>query len=409
MSSSSSVSGNYLVDRRPDKFGGNQAGYIQRSEAAIQSGVAQIRGAVQGGNDLKALFFTILDQFASERHAIAVDHRTEKAEHFGRKRMDMVCSFHFTPINMLYEEFNPKMLSLFQRVLKGKVPFSGEPPAKKFELEETCLGRRCYFEIELVTERDIVEREMDQAVPMKLLLMNLGKMRPDFVEPEIDESHFPPTEQEKRLLKTFNDTMKDVKANCPGLYRHERIYELIQGLDNTYPTKERNVDGTINPRYKPANQRNLLVFGKLRIEIQGKKLALSEYMTWACLDGKTDPVGRMKNAHVTILHQDRFLIEGMLQEIAAVFEKAVRCDSSIEKVSGLKDQVALIRYLFAHAMPFSRGSAAIGEWLEKTIYQYHGYECERNPETMGDLEALTTLWSTFRNQKYDGTIALKKK
>jgi Avirulence protein len=408
-SSSSSVSArNYIVDQKPDKFGGKQEEYLQRRNDVIRSGVAQIREAVQGKKDLKALFFKILDQFALERYAIAVAHGTEKAGHFGRKRMDTAGGFHFTALSELYEEFNGKMLSLFQEVLRGKLPLSGEPGEKKFQIEKKgALNRRCFFEIEIISNKDIAEREWDQVLPMRLALqyITLGL---NYLEPKIDETRLPPTPQEQRSLKAYNDSVKEVKKKCPEFYRHDKIGELLRGLNYTYPTKKIDADGKINPRYSPNNLRNLLVFGKLRIEIGGGKYALSEYITWAHLDGRTDPVERMKNTHVTILHQDRFLIDDMLQETASIFERAIRADSSIEKVTELKDQAAFIRYLFAHAMPFSRGSAAIGEWIENMIYQYHGYEVERNPKTMGDLEALTTLWSTFREEKYDGTITLKK-
>jgi Avirulence protein len=410
-SSSSSVLGrNYIVDQKPDKFGGKQEEYLQRSEAAIQSGVAQIREAVQEGKDLKALFFKILDQFATERHAIAIAHGTKNADQFGRKRTDCVCLLNFTPLAEDYEEFNPKILSLFQKVLKGKVPFRNPITNKKFSIEDECLGRKCYFEIELVTGEDIAEREWDKHILQapKLMRKYAGKVEADAGDPDIDESHFPPNEEEQLLLNKWNAAMKRVKANCNELYIHDKMQFVLNGLNDTFPMNEKMESGAINPRYSPANLRSMLVLGKMRLEINGMKYAISEYTTWMYRNGSEDPVERLKSAHVIITHEDRFLIDETLQEIAAVFERAVRSDSSVEKVNELKDQVALTRYLFAHAMPFARGSAAIGEWLEKTIYQYHGYEIERNPKTMGDLEALTTLWSVFRKEKYDQTIKLTK-
>ena len=60
-------------------------------------------------------------------------------------------------------------------------------------------------------------------------------------------------------------------------------------------------------------------------------------------------------------------------------------------------------------MPFARGSAAIGEWLEASIYHYHGFDgFHHKTTTLGDLEAITALsLSDFLN-RYDETIDFGK-
>lgn len=42
----------------------------------------------------------------------------------------------------------------------------------------------------------------------------------------------------------------------------------------------------------------------------------------------------------------------------------------------LKERVAILRYLLAVSSPYKRGSAAIAEFIEKAIYEYHGFGFE---------------------------------
>jgi len=51
----------------------------------------------------------------------------------------------------------------------------------------------------------------------------------------------------------------------------------------------------------------------------------------------------------------------MRNEMAQEFKQMLEWDGSEQKQ--LQEQMALFQYLFAHAMPELRGSAAISEWL----------------------------------------------
>lgn len=114
----------------------------------------------------------------------------------------------------------------------------------------------------------------------------------------------------------------------------------------------------------------------------------------------------MQHTTAVILHQDRFLLKETLNEIAKIFKQAMQWDRS-QPIQALKNDVGLFRYLFAHAMPFSRGSAAVAEWIEKLIYRAHHFDCQHATHTMGDLEAFVApLWPTFQNNAYDATLSL---
>lgn len=119
-----------------------------------------------------------------------------------------------------------------------------------------------------------------------------------------------------------------------------------------------------------------------------------------------DPIDKIAFSKVAILHQNRYLIEPVLQKISKIFKKALEW-SPPSPLNHLKSYVGLIRYLFSHAMPFDRGSAGIGEWLEIMIYRFHGFSCKHNNEAKGDLEALVAPFlSTFLKDEYDKTINL---
>lgn len=79
------------------------------------------------------------------------------------------------------------------------------------------------------------------------------------------------------------------------------------------------------------------------------------------------------------LHQDRFLISTSLKTIEQILvEVANVAATQKENVHGMDEEIfkkiALVRYLLAHACPWFRGSAAIGEWLETLIFRALGVE-----------------------------------
>ncbi len=77
----------------------------------------------------------------------------------------------------------------------------------------------------------------------------------------------------------------------------------------------------------------------------------------------------------------------MMGLLAGSFEECV--NSKGKDPETIKKNVAAFRYLFAHAMPYERGSAAIGEWFEKAIYKHCGYDFSSG--SSADLNALTSL------------------
>lgn len=61
-------------------------------------------------------------------------------------------------------------------------------------------------------------------------------------------------------------------------------------------------------------------------------------------------------------------------------------------------------------MPYIRGSAAIGEWLEGSIYQYHGISYSYHPSyprESVDLIAITSLKFSTYLEKYHRLVQCK--
>ena len=58
----------------------------------------------------------------------------------------------------------------------------------------------------------------------------------------------------------------------------------------------------------------------------------------------------------------------------------------------------LIQYLFAHAMPYMRGTASIAEWLESAIYLFHGFDLERIEGKNVNCSALIMSYQDFRDE-----------
>ena len=75
-----------------------------------------------------------------------------------------------------------------------------------------------------------------------------------------------------------------------------------------------------------------------------------------------------------------------------------------------KENVAKFRYFFAQASIYSRGSASIGEWIEKAIYKHHRYKFEYNYPLLDCLErpsADLDAFNSFGTTEFKADYCLK--
>ncbi|MBA2367590.1 MAG: hypothetical protein H0V82_01025 [Candidatus Protochlamydia sp.] len=199
---------------------------------------------------------------------------------------------------------------------------------------------------------------------------------------------FPLDQNEEQKLHFLKETMETIFPSIKNSLLSDgkttivadKMKALSMVIDNIFP-----------PNQTVDNRKSHWVLATSRLQIDSSMYALSQFLTYMHFDGIHDPVERMKGrSPITIIHQDMFLIEGTLKNISRIFEKAVLWDSKTKDLSILLDEVGLLRYIFAHSMCLLNGSAAVGEWFEETLYNYHGYKVfQVEADKACDLEALT--------------------
>ncbi len=385
----------YLHQLSPHKYGSQQEDYLARAEAAINEAVSTIRAGRSSETPLTEVFSTVKDRFWAIRHQIAVDHSTNNAELFGTYRASKEAPptelGYVTPLTALdfpYREYNEIFMKQLQEVMDPMKRTLRTFEQREIRTEETALGRKCAFSVSVLEGRELSD--------LKLIYY-----------PSDDEIHSVlDTEKSAEEVKTDFDLMKELKAKGPKLYERFSMPANLGHLITTYPSPKTFPDGSYEGNLD--HLKNLFAMCTLRLEIDGKLYALSRYLTWLYQDYQTDPVERMAKRSIGIIvHQDPFLIEATLQEIAKVFEKAILWDRATDSLQELKNRVALLRFLYAHCMPCVRGDGAVGDWLELAIYRYHGFiHTHHNSSTLPCFEPLASLRLSHYLGRYDRTITV---
>jgi hypothetical protein len=306
-----------------------------------------------------------------------VSHGTLSPEEFGWRR-DGTEEFRLNRSNLLdgtYSEYNKRLLPAIQKQLKKmKYNLTDFQQTKSQVQFDRCLGRRTIMDYSILTQ----EYKNWDRDPFDMGLYELCEV---------------PLHKRDGKIASFmrnKEAMQKLRERSPNVYRRLRLESAKMPLENT----------------SPEHAKSDWIHVALRSPINGKMLVLSEYLTWANRDFVTDPVDQMTGRSIiSILHQDPFLIETMLDDMAKIFKKIIEWNG--KNLKDLKDQVALFRYEHAHAMPFKRGSSAVAEWFEGALYGMHGMKVAYNPEKLVDLEALTLSLKEFVDN-YDTMITLPK-
>jgi len=397
----------YITERSPGKYGGMQKDYAFQSKRAIEAAKIQISIGVSEGKDITALFHEVLHELASARQRIAADHRTKFSECFGRKRdlspspEDLARGVKAQFIGAFtlltgkeYSEYNSLFLDRLRLVLNTLKHDIRGFSETTYEETKKVLGLVNKFSAEVLTGES---------------LLRLGAI------PTIEELNAAITIEGDKPINIIDFTnsreaMLSLKSSAPDLYKRLRMSHYLRALaiECPSPNQIRTDSGEIILEGNPGNLKSMYVLATNRLELDGKLYAMSQYLTWMYCNYSQDPVDRMvKHSKVMVIHQDTFLIETTLKNIAKIFKESVLWNRDKESLVDLKNKVALLRYEFAHNMPFIRGSAAIAEWLEAAIYHYHGFtEFHHSKTSLSDLEALTSLTLEDFMKRYDRTIAL---
>lgn len=368
----------YVTDRSPYKYGGQQDSYLQIVKETVSQGVSQLRTAVGTGADVTQLFHEILDSFAEIRHKIAVEHGTRSAKFFGQRRdaPESLAVCYSTCLSYPYEDYNDKMVRFLQQYLR-QIPhtlyeFSSNKDELNLKIDlPVCLGRESKLELSVLSAVNV-----DEWRPFEFEeLIQIGRSCGAFGQ-----------KADKKITRfdVFN-IVYDYEAMTKLREQSLPVYnQLILGNTIGYVYDE-------NPDWRKSEW----VLAKLQLQVDDKFYTTSQFLTWMNRDHITDPVDYMTGrAVVYIMHQDPFFIPEMLKDAAKLFKEIVEWDG--EEVQHLKDRVALWQYEFSNTAPYKRGNAAICEWLEMMVYEYHGFtEFSYAKDKSVNLEALTSSLDQF--------------
>ena len=376
------VKQSYVTVREPDMYGGLQADYNKRAEETVRETAKRIDVVRESKGDLTKLFHDILADLARARQQFAIDHKTENAENFGVRRDGESPHYCFnTELSCPYEEYNEKLVLRMQYELQPIKRTLRTIDQTTLKIEgKPFLGRASS------TTYEIMVAEKSATLPPPFAESEYHRIcKICSIEPQrgpYSSNFFNQIIKDKSLLKVLKEaSIED--------YKLVRWLIMVVRLREKYP-EERKSDW---------------VTGTVRIQIGDKMYALTQYFTWLYRTCSNDPIERMTlKSRVALIHQDLFLIEPTLQEIAKIFKRAVEWDG--KEISRLQQDVAELEYLFSHCAPFARGSMAISEWIEMAIYESHGFEIKYKLPV--NLEALTLPFQEFV-EKYPSMVDVQKK
>lgn len=395
----------FIISQDPGRFGGQQEDYLRRANSAIEDAAAKICVCRQTKGDLKEHFHVLIRQLSLTRAQIAKDHHTQDAERFGFRRDAYYPGCRSTlGLGGVYEKYNRKLLTLFSTYLKS-MESNGIFVKKELVITDKCDERISKLQIRILNLQDIEDqgytkdpqdylpddlKDVEKLIGMDLNAKEIGKYHQKFRRFKKEAAQDYRTRKIACVIQIINSP-----EYCPS---PESLGLSVQTVRAHYPKEVSKV--------VLGNRKSMYVHVLLRTEVDGDLYAMTDYITWMyekkqwvqykCPEHH--PIKRMtERSKVMLLHQDEYLIEKTLEEIAKVFERAAMWDRNSQDLQALKDIMALFCYLSAHNIRDVRGSAAETEWLECAIYESLKVEAKYDKERMVDLEAFANpLFSQFK-------------
>lgn len=358
----------YLITRNPFRFGDKQQDYNARVDFTVKETADTFKRALESKSDLQKLFHETLASLGEIRHRIALDHQTKDGDLFGVRRDQdpFPGTVGVTPLGGEYKEYNPYLW----RIVKSHLAKMGFSADGFQQTESASEGENSKIEIKVISFKDkkwFFLKDLQEEYKRISNLINF---------PHSPESPITKNRAAMRKLKeTFPDDYK-------RLHTGKAILEIAQFHLMELP-----------------KQKFDWLHVTLHSQVGQEMRPLSEFITWIKYED------RVTETMFSIVHQDPFLIDSMLTDIARIFEEVISWNG--ENLKELKDLVALLQYELAHVMPFKRGSSAVSEWLERAIYLLHGFNLKYHQKKMVNLEALTTLLNEFI-ENYDSMIGLER-
>jgi hypothetical protein len=392
----------YFHKNSPHLFGDDHADFVARSKVIVAQTAQRFADGMDQPRDLSSLFFETMDRLGDERRKIAQAHHycSKKADTFGQRRDGAVLHGNagVTVLSHQYARYGESILQRLAKII-GKMAHTDRGFTEKtLTSDHRCLGRGSRFVIEIVDGIDLPKAGWVPTVKFDELA---AAAEVDTTEMTADDKH--------KLLYT-KEFMGKAKAKDPDLYKRLRMMAGLTVLNDAYPSPQRIPLPTGGFTYESGtgNLKSLYLLMTKRLEIGGKMVNIGQHLTWLYCNYTEDPVDRMlRCSSVAMIHQDVFLVDISLQDIAQIFKAAMMWNKKTERVADLQNRVGLLRYVFAHAMPYARGSAAIGEWLEESIYKYHHFDAEHDSDVCIDLEALSAFHLAEFMEVYTKSLDLR--
>lgn len=374
---------NYIFLKDNSAFGGQQSVYLLRSQEIIEKTSNRILEAIQNRKDLTELFHELLGELGQQRQMIAKRAGTENWQHFGKLRFtNQTSSAMYTCLGIpRYEEYNKRVLGRLNRFYKDYFEKNEKTPSKSLKFVK-CLDRQSTFELSFERIESIPERLRKVINQKKELTETLGKrfnVPADFVmqEQNITDVLKKTSPREYTRIRDFTTLETLVAASVDLL--------TLPGL-----VKVRKIDGLMK----------LVITGEIIVDGAPRRINFTEIHAFKHKDTN------FTESTALMVHQDSFHHEPILGDIAKIFRETIEIPS--ENLDKIKEKSALFKYLFSHATPYERGSAAIGEWLERSLYLYHGYSMTYSDQYSPDLEALIEPFGNFW-KKYNDIVKVEKK
>ncbi len=384
---------NKLWETHSTMYGNQQQDFQQMSSQFIDQGVKLLREKLSAQISPKEAFFSLLQVYQANRKEIAIKHSTQNAGFFGlsRDNQENFCgSSSQTILAAQYSEYN----EIFLRQLADKIyrmannNLENIHQRKKMEAFEKAFGMTFKFSIEFRNTEDL--QNMYQSVRSSKFLMQ------HTFKPLNFQQLFTDYRQLERLKKIEPDT-----------YRHLHLNMVIHTITEKFmvPMKKRLMQEKSNEI--DLDQGCYLIQATLRVVIDEKLYALSNYFTWMHIGSKNPLETMRKYSTAVILHQDSFLNRPTLEKIAEVFAEAIAWKKNRDDLQILKQNVALLRFLYAHCMPSHRGDGAIGDWLELTLYHFHDFKAFYDQNKMSNMEPVSSLSFKRYWDNYDQIITIE--
>lgn len=373
----------------------DQQAEFEHTGSVIRAHYSRLIQEKNDKEDLTHLFFTILPELGEQRHHLAEKNGIEN-NFFGITRELSINNpdkhFYRFITTALGKDSYLKYNRLFiERVtlLLSDLNLNDLNSCVRVSTQEDIAGYTIKFELEIL-EDDFYKKEVVQSTKhIEAAAELIG----------LDSISF---EQFFCFLKNIPPNLfLFLQENHPELFMKIRMRDEFMA---TIISKITTLHHEGDPKYTYTHH----IYAKTTISYEDKTHELSRYYLWLDTTNES-PIEAMKEHNIAIiLHQDASLIPISLEKISDLFKRAIQWNKSIESTDELIHDVGMFRYLFAHVMPFYRGSATIGEWLESIIYQYHGFtQFSHNKEKPADLEALTATNLSQFLSAYPETMQLE--